>query len=388
MSSIPVNPAILRWARERQGLSLGDVATKFKKKESEIEAWETGEKSPTYVQLEKLSYEVYKRPIALFFFPEVPKEEALEKSFRTLPETEISKISPHLRSLIRKGKSIQLGLKELIGEPVSKNITKSLKFHSQDLAENIAEKLRLFLDISIDTQKKWKDSDEALKNWRKILEDKGVFIFKEAFKNNDFSGFCLHDKDFPIIYLNNSLSKNRQIFTLFHELAHLLLGTSGIDPKSEKYINFLKGESKDIEILCNKFSGEFLVPTSEFKKIEIPKLVSEKFIKEIAVMFHVSKEVILRKLFNEKYLSNIEYDKWIEKWINDYEDFKKMKKDEKSSGNYYNTQGAYISETYANIIFQKYYQNSISLPEVANYLGVKVKSVEGIENSFFRKQLA
>jgi Zn-dependent peptidase ImmA (M78 family) len=388
MTSFPINSAILKWARERQGLSLEDVASRFKKDVAEIEDWESGKRTPTYVQMEKLAYDLYKRPIALFFFPEIPKEESLEKSFRTLPETEISKISPYLRSIIRKGKSIQIGLNELIGKPSLDNIVSNFIFRPQDSVENMAEKLRIFLDIPFDTQKKWKDSDEALKNWRKILEDKGVFIFKEAFKDDNFSGFCLHDKSFPIIYLNNTLSKNRQIFTLFHELAHLLLGTSGIDPRSDNYINFLKGESKEIEILCNKFAGEFLVPKDEFQKIKIPTSISENFIRETAEKFHVSKEVILRKLLDIKYISKRDYDNWIQKWINDFEGFKKIEKKAKGGADYYNTQSMYISETYQKIIFQKYYQNSLSLSEVADYLGIKVKKVEGIENKFLKKQFA
>ena len=44
----------------------------MKKKVSDIDAWERGEASPTYIQLEDLAYEIYRRPIALFFFPNVP----------------------------------------------------------------------------------------------------------------------------------------------------------------------------------------------------------------------------------------------------------------------------------------------------------------------------
>ncbi|KKL56723.1 hypothetical protein LCGC14_2242570, partial [marine sediment metagenome] len=38
---------------------------------------------------ERLAYEIYKRPLALFFFPEPPEEETPKESFRTLPQEEI-----------------------------------------------------------------------------------------------------------------------------------------------------------------------------------------------------------------------------------------------------------------------------------------------------------
>ena len=50
---------------------------------------------------------------------------------------------------------------------------------------------------------------------------------QEVFQAEGLFGFCLQDDEFPIIYLNNSAAKSRQIFSLFHELAHLLLRTSG-----------------------------------------------------------------------------------------------------------------------------------------------------------------
>jgi transcriptional regulator with XRE-family HTH domain len=65
----PVNGQVMEWARIRAGLSIEDVASAFKKTPSDVEAWENDASSPTYRQLEKLSYQLYKRPLALFYFP-------------------------------------------------------------------------------------------------------------------------------------------------------------------------------------------------------------------------------------------------------------------------------------------------------------------------------
>src|SRR3546814_17029352 len=66
-----------------------------------------------------------------------------------------------------------------------------------------------------------------------------------AFRTDDFSGFCLYDEEFPIIYVNNSSAKTRQIFTYFHELAHLVFHTSGIAKVRDRYIERLAGDSKE-----------------------------------------------------------------------------------------------------------------------------------------------
>ncbi|CAN5781353.1 hypothetical protein BH20ACI3_BH20ACI3_16560 [soil metagenome] len=62
-----IQTSVLRWARESQGYSVEEVSSRLKRNPAEIAAWEAGEASPTYVQLETLAYKVYKRPLTVFF---------------------------------------------------------------------------------------------------------------------------------------------------------------------------------------------------------------------------------------------------------------------------------------------------------------------------------
>ena len=98
-----LNPDILVWARRRAGQDVDQVARKLGKSSEDVEAWEAGDSGPTYVQLEKLAYQVYKRPIALFFFPEPPEEDDPEHRFRTLPDFEVANLAPDTRFKIRDG---------------------------------------------------------------------------------------------------------------------------------------------------------------------------------------------------------------------------------------------------------------------------------------------
>ena len=113
---IPVNPGMLRWARETAGYTTEEVVRKFVRKRvtlDVVDAWEAGNSSPSYTQLERLAYEIFKRPLALFFFPEPPKEETPRESFRTLPQGEIDLLDPRLLYLVRKAKVMQENLREL-----------------------------------------------------------------------------------------------------------------------------------------------------------------------------------------------------------------------------------------------------------------------------------
>lgn len=102
---IPVNPTLITWARERAGFSPDEAAATFKR----IAAWEAGEASPTYPQLERMA-DTFKLPIAVFFFPDPPDLPPIGESFRTLPEAEFEKIPRRVRLLLRKGKALQLNL--------------------------------------------------------------------------------------------------------------------------------------------------------------------------------------------------------------------------------------------------------------------------------------
>ncbi|MBX3054836.1 MAG: ImmA/IrrE family metallo-endopeptidase [Anaerolineae bacterium] len=374
----PINPMVLQWARTTAGLSIDEVVQKLNRKKITVEtikAWESGEAAPDYVQLERLAYEVYKRPIAIFFFPQPPAEETPQQAFRTLPDSEIQRLSPRLRFLLRRAQAMQLNLYELYegANPARRQIVRDLQFSLDTPVEELAYLVRQYLGIELAEQFKWRSSDEAFKTWRNALENCGVFVFKDAFREEAVSGFCLHDNHFPLIYVNNSTAVTRQIFTLFHELAHLLSGTGGIDRPDDRYINSLSGRNKQIEVLCNRFAAAFLVPEADFDHRIGGLLINETTISTLANQYSVSREVILRRLLDKKLVTPQLYEQLVEEWRNNVVD------KQGSGGDYYRTQGAYLGERYLELVFGRLYQNKISVEQLADYLGVKTSSVPGME---------
>lgn len=347
---IPVNHKVLRWARETGGFAIDDVVEKINLKRvtsATIKSWEEeGAANPTYAQLEQLAYKIYKRPLALFFFPEPPDEETPTQSFRTLPEYEISLMEPRLRYLIRQARVMQINLAELNDgvTPAKHQILHDLSFRPDASIAEMTAKVRKYLGVNLDTQKTWKNPDTAFKAWRNTFEDNGVFVFKETFNQragrgameSPFSGFCLYDKQFPIIYVNNSKSDTRQIFTLFHELSHLLLGTGGVDTRLDDYIHLLKGDARKTEILCNRFAGSFLVPDVDFNKRIAGISISETLIQKMAKQYCVSREVILRKFLDRNLIEQSYYERQVKVWE------RAAPSKSGSGGNYYLTKGTYL----------------------------------------------
>ena len=387
-----VNPKIIQWARERARYSLESVAVKFKKDVSVIEKWESGEDFPTYSQLEKLA-EIYKRPLALFFFPEPPLEAEEKQEFRTLPDFEIENLAADTIYALRQAKAMQLSLQEINNgiNPSTKKIFQDIAVSSSDDLRILAEQIRNYLNVTLEEQLTWNDQETALKKWRSAVEEAGIFIFKRSFKQREISGFCLIDIEFPIIYLNNTTEKSRQIFTIFHELAHILLQTNGITKSDDRYINSLQGENKYIEIFCNKFAAEFLLPNHVFSEIIRETVVNvndnDKIISKISSDYKVSREVVLRKLLDNNFISQKEYSLKVSEWYSEQVG-KSQDKNKKSGGNPYANQATYLGENYLKLVFNKYYQGQYDIERVADYLNIKkVATVEKLEQYLLDKGL-
>lgn len=374
---LPINKDILVWARISIGFSTREVARKFKKTEKEIEEWESGISSPTFSQLERLAFEIYKRPLAVFFFPDVPKEETPKTAFRTLPDIIINELPPEIVRLYRKAKLYQLYLEELFEgqKPAEKSLLDKFVIVDRSDINSLTKEIRKELSIPVEEQTKWHSTETAFKNWRSALEANGIFVFKDAFKNDSYSGFCLYEKKYPVIFVNNSMPDSRQIFTLFHELGHLLLKSGGIDFRSQGATNSFKGFYKEVEILCNQFANNFLVPPDAFNSFQLA--VSEVHFQKLADHFSVSREVILRNYLERKLIGKDYYEEMAARWI---KQAKEKKEKGEGAGNYYYNQKAYLGNRYISLVYGKFYQNKISLDNVAEYLNVKIKNLPAFEH--------
>ena len=192
----------------------------------------------------------------------------IRESFRTLPDTEFERLPKVVRFLLQKAKAFQMNLAELTQgvNPAPRQIARDLRFRDSVTPERMAARVREYLGITVEMQSELHDDDSALKAWRSALQGVGIFVFKDAFRTDDFFGFSLYDDIFPLIYVNNSATKTRQTFTLFHELGHILFHTSGIDTPEDHFIPALSERNRRIEVLCNSFAAHFLVPEDAFAR--------------------------------------------------------------------------------------------------------------------------
>ena len=375
--TVSVEPTVLIWARESIGMAIDEVAKKTRGITADIiREWEKkdGTLKPTFAQVERLSM-IYKRPLSAFLLPAPPKETPFPTDFRTLPSKEKQPLKPKTYLAIRKARRFQYSAIELIKELGEESKKLFIKANLSDDPEVLAEKTRGQLGVKGFFRSATFTKEDALNEWIKILENNGILVFQISITmNKKIRGFSLIDEDVPVVVLRRSDETSAKIFTLFHELAHLLLQECGICNWEESDISHEK--------FCNHFAGAFLVPKDKLfnhpvvKANEKIREWSENFLKDIAWDFKVSKEVILRRLWILDLTSKEYYDKKHKEWESKYkEPFGKGKRDEikiclQERG-----------KKYISMAFDAYERKKIDMVGLADSLGVTSDKISKVKDA-------
>lgn len=371
-----MNPKMITWARKRAGMSIEDLAERMGRDSEEIKLWETGKVCPSYSVLEQLAYVYIKITLAVFYFPEPPHIEDPINKFRRLPSFELKRLSFDTRQKIFNAVAFQESLELLLEEyPREKIIFRDLSIKGMGPVQ-LARVARKYLGITLKQQLAFRSSEVAFKAWRHAFEDSSVFTFKDSFEDRFISGFSIINEEYPIVYINNSNAFSRQLFTLIHELGHILFGVSGVTDFDESYIELMEREEKSIEIFCNKFASNFLVPDESFNDdIALYKSFGIDSITDIADKYCVSREVIFRRLYDHRLVNQETYELKSHEWNKEYLSRPKKGK----GGNYYLTKISYLGEGYTKIAFDNYYKGRITGPELGNHLNMNSRNLKKLQ---------
>jgi len=348
---------------------------------NEVKKWENGEKGIPYSALEELAYRHFKIPVAVFFFPDPPDVDDPKGNFRRLPEYEIERFSPDTIQKIRLAQAYQDSLEELfMGAPPKRMIHQEINPNKVSL-KKLAARVRSYLGISFEEQIAFRSHDKAFKAWRHALEEAGVFTFKDSFKDRFLSGFCLVHQYYPLIMVNNSNSFTRQIFTLMHELGHILYGINGVTDIDESYFEHFDSYDRLLEVKCNRFAAEMLVPEKRFNA-DIPYFEDEGeiAISDLADKYSVSREVILRRLLDFNIIDQNYYVQKSKEWNRDFLRSKKQL----SGGNWYLTKISYLGEGFVQKAFNNYREGRFDKASLATHLNVKAKNLAKFESYIWR----
>ncbi len=117
--------------------------------------------------------------------------------------------------------------------------------------DHFALVVRRHFGLSLEDQRGAKDARAFYVVVRKKIEDKNITVLQDSFPREDGSGFCLAHATHPVILINTrKQTRARRLFTLCHELAHVLMGQTGI---SDPFVR-----RNTVERRCNRFAAKWI----------------------------------------------------------------------------------------------------------------------------------
>lgn len=286
---LKIQPLLLRGLREGSGYSVEDAAKKIRVSPDKIAEVEAGNSHFTVTQIVKLA-EIYKRPLAAFFSDEPP-------SLPVLPDHRINrdkKITPQVLLAERRANYLAIKLAEL-----SNKKSDIPEFSEALTAEELAKQFKEYLGFE---EKKPQKSENLLSQFKEIIEDKLLIVIIEyPLKADDVRGFSILS-EVAVIVLNEKDQNSVKLFSLFHEICHLIKRASGICS-----IETDLGDKTQIETYCDAFAAEFLVPKIDFDA-EVKRWgVDKDGVQKISDRFGVSRQVIMLRLLRLGYIDSTRY---------------------------------------------------------------------------------
>jgi len=330
----------------------------------------------TWNQLSKIAKHLNRS--ALYFMEpgNVDEESQQTAQFRSL-QNQKPGLSRKLRIIIEKierYREIYLTLRDYVEyEP--------LPFMPQQMpatAEDAADAARTWLGIG---------RENSFSATRLAIEKAGALVIRSngydgAWKvpnEDDVLGFSLFHEVCPIVFVRKQESDARQLFTLAHELGHLLLHRDHfIDGQEE----FSSNNHREKE--ANSFAGHFLIPSVQLTDVDDdakPQSVSDyvRWLGRHAKQWGVSTESILRRLLDEERLTLAEY--------NSFRNWQLQQNYDRAEGGSrmyrYREPSHLFGEGFVSAVIQSLRENRISLVQASQYLdNLKADDLRKLESHY------
>ena len=343
---INVNPALLRWARERAQLTLDDLLRRFPK----IREWESGAEKPTLRQLDAFA-NATSAPFGYLFLPVPPKEELPIPDFRTLGDQPIRRPSPSLLDTIFDLQRRQAWLREDRIEAGYDPLSFVGSVTTDAAPAKVASAMRRIIGVSVgwaDLHGTWTDALGWLRNRAEMIGI--VVVINGVVGNNtrrkldpeEFRGFVLPDDYAPFVFLNGSDGKGAQMFTLVHELVHLWIDQAGVFD-----LRAMQPAPDPRERFCNAVAAEFLMPEEELRRAWKDVAASSLPFAALARRFKVSELVAARRALDARLIGRDAFFRF----YNAYQEDERRRAARRSSGgDFYATQNYRVGRTFGEAV--------------------------------------
>ncbi len=369
-----INPKMLAWARRRVNVDPELLAKRAGVSADAFAAWEEGAKRPTIRQLQKIA-KTLRQPVGLFYLNSPPEEDqprlAMRRVFGASPEADSHLLALEVQECVRR-REIALELYERLDEEPPEL---PLRLTLNDDPEEAGAYVRGMLDVGVGEQVHWRNDREALKSWRTALERTGVLSFQmSGVELAEARGFAIAERPLPITAFNAKDSVRGRIFTLMHELAHVLLGSDVLHGSAP-----LEAEQEE-ERWCNRLAAAVLVPKDDLLSLQQvrernrPSAWKGDEVRALARRYRVSPAVMIRRLGAFDLVVQGTYEALREEY-----DTWRASEEEAGGGSFYNNVLARLGTLLPTLAFRGFYADALGARDLSRIMGTKIKNLGEFE---------
>jgi len=223
----------------------------------------------------------------------------------------------------------------------------------------------------------------AFKQWRLMIEKAGILTFQaNDVDTTEARGFSISDRPLPVAVANIKDAPRGRIFTLLHELAHILLKAGGICDLHESNEN----EGSRIEAFCNHVAGATLFPKEALlatnvirnhKKDDVAWRDEE--LAELSRVFGGSREAALVRLLTLGFTTEAYYQEKRDEFLKQYAE---QRKRQKGFAPPHEVALTSAGPTFTSLVIESFNRERITASDVSDYLQIRLKHLVNVQRDY------
>lgn len=391
-----INPRLLTWARETAGFTVPEAAPKLglrdgangtaAEKLTAIE--ETGQISRPVLQK---AAAVFRRPLIAFYLPDVPRRGERGEDFRAPAGGSVSqKEEGMLDALVRDVRARQQLVREILDDEEEAVVLPFVASMSKSSSPQVvAEAIRRAIRFPLDQQERCGTPESLFRQLRLAAEQAGVYVLvlgdlgspQSDIGEQVFRGFAIADSFAPFVVINDNDAAAGRSFTLVHELAHILVGSSGVSGPVRRT------SQNPIERLCNDAASYFLLPTNALEAVAQSAKGADadqanQLSASIAERWNISQAVVVYRFVRSGWISDETatslFASFSERW-RQHKERQRQERDPDATGpGYYQLRRAMVGARLLDVTRRALRGGSITRTTAARVLGVRPTGVEAM----------
>ena len=363
-----LQPAVLRWARERAGLGTETLATKVGVRTDQVVEWErSGQISIS--QADRLAQRTH-TPLGYLYLREPPDDDLPIPDFRA-PEVRPARPSPDLLDTVHVMTRRQVWMRDELIEDGADPLPFVGCCDPDSRPTDAASAMREHLELEPGWAARQRSWTDALQHLRERAEAHGVLVVfngivgnntHRRLDRNEFQGFALIDNYAPLVFVNSADFKAAQMFTLAHELAHVFAAAAGVSS-----VDVAQPSRHGTERFCNSAAAEFLVPTEELMARWRRVGTITNSLQTVARQFKVSVLVAAWRTLHLHLVDSEEF----RSFYHTYQQQEAYRADERTGGHFWNSQNIRIGRRFGAAVRRAVNEGRLSYREAYALTGLR-----------------